>query len=70
MCSVLDATLLKDAIKVYKIAFTAQQVWVDAAILLAMCLVKAHKGDFPGVDMIQTAMILMWDASHNLRGKC
>ena len=62
----MAATLSKEAVKEDKVAFRAQQIWIEAAIPLAACLEKAHKGDFlvpEAIPMIQAALMLMGDAS-------
>ena len=43
-------------------------MWIEAAIPLAACLEKAHKGDFSVAEvipMIQAALMLMGDASQH-----
>ena len=63
---VVAATLSKEAVKEDKVAFRAQQMRIEAAIPLAACLEKAHKGDFlapEAIPMIQAALMLMGGAS-------
>lgn len=65
---VVAATLSKEAVKEDKVAFRAQQMWIEVTIPLAACLEKAHKGDFSATEailMIQAALILMGDASQH-----
>ena len=68
LCSVVAATLSKDAVKEDKVSFRAQQMWLDAAVPLTACLEKAHGGELTVADtipMIQSALMLMGDASQH-----
>ena len=49
---VVAATLSKEVVKEDKVAFRAQQKWMEAAIPLAACLEKAHEGDFLAAEAI------------------
>ena len=64
----LVATLSKEPVKEDKVAFRAQQMWIETAIPLAACLEKAHKGSLTVVEaipMMQSALMLMGDTSQH-----
>ena len=68
LCSMVAATLSKDAVKEDKVSFRAQQMWLDAAVPLTACLEKAHGGELTVADtipMIQSAIMLIGDASQH-----
>ena len=52
LCSVVAATLSKDAVKEDKVSFRAQQMWLDVAVPLTACLEKAHGGELTVADPI------------------
>ena len=64
---VVVATLLNEAIKNDKVAFRAQQLWMEVTGPLTTCLEKAHSGELTVQDvrMIRAALLLMGDAAQN-----
>ena len=64
----VESILLKKSVKQHKVTCRSQQMWLDAAGPLTVCLEKAHEGTLTiteAIPMLQSALLLMGNASQH-----
>ena len=64
----VESFLLKKSVKQDKVTYRSQQMWLDAAGPLTVCLEKAHEGTLTiteAIPMLQSALLLMGNASQH-----